>query len=162
MRLRYKIPLIVAGGGVVAIGTSLLILGVIGRSRGVSRVGLPSGSLIERLAGDADYADSYAATIPAGLFPDSRALDRFAFQRCDVAGETPGEIMYRGESAGLVYHVSYLRRQEGAESKLYVSTTVHYKNWRGPAYFTFVRPAHQQLAPFMVSVMIRQAAAAAE
>ena len=113
-------------------------------------------------AADADYSDSYVVTVPAGLFADTRALDRFAFQRSAVAGETADEILYEGGSSGLVYHISYLRRHEGSETKLYVSTTVHYRNWRGWLYFTLVRPGHRELTPFMVSVMIRQAAASAK
>jgi len=161
MKLRYKLPLVVVGVLVLAVGAGLVTVGTIGRSRGVSRVPVPSGSMIEKLATDADYADSYVATVPGTLFPDTRALDRFAFQRSTVAGETPDEIMYRGESSGLVYRISYLRRRESAGTKLYVSTTVHYRNWRGWLYFALVRPGHRELAPFMVSVMIRQAAAAA-
>jgi len=126
----------------------------------VSRVPIPPGSLIQTVSGDADYADSYAAKVPAALFPDTRALDRFAFQRCAVAGKTRDEIMYRGESPGLVYHISYLRRDEGSGAKLFVSTAVHYKNRRGWLYFAFVRPGHRVLAPFMVSLMIRRAQAA--
>lgn len=161
MKLRTKVPLLVLGAVVLAIGAGLLTLGAIGRSRGVSRVPVPSGSMIERLATDADYADSYVATVPDALFPNSGALDRFAFQRSTVAGETPDEIMYKGESSNLVYHLSYLRRHASGETKLYVSTTVHYKNWRGRLYFALVRPGHRQLTPFMVSAMIRKAAAAA-
>ncbi len=162
MKVRSKVSLIVVGGVALAIGAGLMTLGTIGRSRAVSRVPVPSASMIEKFAANADYADSYAATVPATLFPNTRALDRFAFQRSIVAGETPEEIMYRGESSGLVYHLSYLTRREGADMKLYVSTTVNYKNWRGRLYFAFVRPGHRQLTPFMVSVMIRQAAAAAK
>ena len=101
----------------------------------------------------------YLSTRFVPAVPLHRVLDRFAFQRGTVAGETPDEIMYSGGSSGLVYHISYLRRRERADTKLYVSTAVHYKNWRGRLYFAVVRPGHRQLSPFMVSVMIRQAVA---
>ncbi|MGH7503446.1 MAG: DUF2867 domain-containing protein [Longimicrobiales bacterium] len=158
--MRYK-TLIIAGVVVLLIVAGLLTLETVGRSRGVSRVAVPSSSMIEKLATDADYADSYMWTVPAALFPDTRALDRFAFQRSAVAGETSDEIMYMGGSSGHVYHISYLRRREDAETKLHVSTTVHYKNWSGWLYFTMVRPGHRRLTPYMVSVMIRQAAGVA-
>jgi hypothetical protein len=157
MKLRYKLVIVVVALGALALGAALLTLGAVARGRGVSRVPVPPGSLIQTVSGDADYLDSYAANVPAALFPDSRTLDRFAFQRCTVAGETQAEIMYRGESPGLVYHLSYLRRGRGSDARLYVSTAVHYKNWRGWLYFAFVRPGHRVLAPFMVSVMIRRA-----
>lgn len=161
MKLRYKVPLVLTVLVGVAIGGALVTLGAISGKRGVSRVPVPSGSLIETLAREADYFDSYVATVPAMLFPDTRALDRYAFQRCKVAGETGDEIMYTGESPGLVYHISYLRRPQGSDTKLFVSTTVRYQTWRGRLYFTFVRLVHRVLAPFMVSVMIRQAGAEA-
>jgi Protein of unknown function (DUF2867) len=99
--------------------------------------------------------------VPTELFPDTRALDRFAFQRSAAAGETRDGIMYRGESPSLVYHISYRKGREGTQGKLFVSTTVHYRNWRGRLYFAFVRLGHRVLTPFMVSVMIRQAKAEA-
>ncbi len=139
---------------------TLATLDMIGQSRGVSRVPIPSGSLVERQAADADYSDSYAAAVPARLFPDTRALDRFAFQKATAVGRTTDEIMYRGGSSWLVYHISYLRRGGADDAKLFVSTTVHYRSWQGRLYFAFVRPAHRVLTPFMVSVMIRQASAA--
>ncbi len=160
VKLRYKRLLVAAVVVTLAVGAGLLTLGTIGRSRGVSRVPVPSGSLIEKLASNADYADSYAAAVPATLFPDSRTLDRYAFQRSAVAGQTPDEIMYRGESSALVYHISYLRRRERTDTMLYVSTAVHYRNWRGRLYFAVVRFGHRELAPFMVSDMIRRAATA--
>ncbi len=161
MKLRYKLPLAMALFLALAFGAALVTLGVVARKRGVSRVTVPSGSLIEKLSSDADYVDSYVASVPATLFADTRALDRYAFQRCRVAGETPDEIMYTGESTGLVYHISYLRRPEGSGTKLFVSTVVRFNDWRGWLYFAFVRPVHRVLAPFMVSVMIRQARAGA-
>lgn len=147
---------------VVAIGiaTSLASLGAIGRARGVSRVPVPAPSLIAPFADHADYADSYAAVVSPALFPDTRALDRFAFQRSTITGEAANEIMYTGESPGLVYHISYLQRRESSGARLFVSTAVYYQNWRGRLYFAFVRPGHRQLGPFMVSVMIRRALAA--
>jgi hypothetical protein len=161
MKLRPRLVLIGVTVVAFAIGGALTTLGAIARSRGVSRVAVPSGSLIEGLSRTADYADSYAATVPAALFPDTRALDRFAFQRSTAAGETRDEIMYVGESPALVYHISYMKGREGTQGKLFVSTTVRYKNWRGWLYFAFVRPGHRVLTPFMVSVMIRQAKAEA-
>lgn len=149
-------PLVLA----LVLVASLATLGAIGRARGISRVPIPTASLIESSAQDADYADSYSAVVSPALFPDTRSLDRFAFQRSTIAEETADEIMYTGESPGLVYHISYLRRREGTEARLFVSTAVHYKNWRGRLYFTVVRPGHRRLSPFMVSVMIRQALAA--
>jgi len=112
MKLLPRLVLIGVMAVAFAIGGALIALGAIARSRGVSRVAVPSGSLIERLSRDADYADSYAATVPAALFPDTRALDRFAFQRATGAGETHDEIMYRGESPTLVYHISYRKGRE--------------------------------------------------
>jgi hypothetical protein len=169
MKLRPKLVLIGVMVVALAIGGALIALGAVARSRGVSRVAVPPGSLIERLSRNSDYADSYAATVPAALFPDTRALDRFAFQRSTAAGETRDEILYRGESSALVYYISYMKGREGTQGKLsqgtqgtlFVSTTVHYKNWRGWLYFAFVRPGHRVLTSFMVSVMIRQAKAEA-
>jgi hypothetical protein len=160
MTPRLKIILLSAALVASIIGASLVTLGVIGRMRGVSRVPIPTGSLIEPLAQDADYGDSYAAVVPAALFPDTRALDRFAFQRSVLAGETADEIIYIGESPNLIYHISYLRRRDASDTRLFVSTTVDYRNWRGRLYFALVRPGHRQLTPFMVSVMIRKALAA--
>jgi len=159
MRRRLKVILFAPAFLAIAIGASLAIFGAIGRARGVSRVPVPSATLIESLARDADYADSYAAVVSPTLFPDTRTLDRFAFQRSTLAGETADEIMYIGESSSLVYHISYLRRREGTDARLFVSTAVHYKNWRGRLYFALVRPGHRQLGPFMVSLMIRRALA---
>jgi catechol 2,3-dioxygenase-like lactoylglutathione lyase family enzyme len=79
MKVRYKVSLIVVGGVALAIGAVLMTLGTIGRSRAASRVPVPSASMIEKLAADADSADSYAATVPATLFPNTRALDRLRF-----------------------------------------------------------------------------------
>ena len=160
MTRHLKIILLTSASLASVIGASLVTVGVVGRARGVSRVPIPSASLIEPLAQDADYADSYSAVVPAALFPDARALDRFAFQRSVLAGETPDEIMYIGESPSLIYHISYLRRRDASDTRLFVSTTVHYRNWRGRLYFALVRPGHRQLTPFMVSVMIRKALAA--
>jgi hypothetical protein len=157
MTRRVKIILLTPIGLAIAIGASLATLGAIARARGVARGPIPTASLIEPLARDADYADSYSAVVSAALFPDTRTLDRFAFQRSALAGRTADEIMYTGGSSGLVYHISYLRRPDGGETRLFVSTTVHYRNWRGRLYFALVRPGHRQLTPFMVSVMIRQA-----
>ncbi len=159
MKPRGKVLFVVFGVVSLAVGAGLMTLGSIGRSRGVSRVPVPPGSMIEKLAKDADYADSYAASVPDMLFPDSRMLDRYAFQRGTVAGQTTDEIMYAGGSSGLVYHISYLRRRERADTRLYVSTIVHYMNWRGRLYFAVVRFGHRELVPYMVSVMIRQAGA---
>jgi hypothetical protein len=127
----------------------------------VARVPIPSGSLIEKVSDAADYADSYAATVPGALFADFRTLARFAFQRGTLAGETTEEVMYTGCSPGLVYHVSYLRRNDGGETKLFVSTAVRYTSRQGRLYFAVVRPGHRVLTPFMVSVMIRRAGAEA-
>lgn len=157
MTRRRKIILLTPFALPILVVASLVTLGAIGRARGVSRVPIPTASLIEPVAQDADYADSYSAVVSPALFPDTRTLDRFAFQRATIAGETADEIMYTGESPGLVYHISYLRRREGTATRLFVSTAVHYNNWRGRLYFTVVRPGHRQLGPFMVSVMIRRA-----
>ncbi len=159
MKLRYKLPVVVLTFLALGLGAALLALGGIARSRGVARVPVPPGSMIEQHAEAADYRDSYVATVPATLFTDTRALDRYAFQRGTVAGESSDEIMYTGESPGLVYHVSYLRRRHGPDTRLFVSTTVRFKNWRGVLYFALVRPVHRVLAPFMVSVMVRRAGA---
>lgn len=160
MTRRRRIVLIAPVVLAIAMGASLATLGAIGRARGVSRVPVPAASLIAPLADDADYADSYAAVVSPALFPDTRALDRFAFQRSTITGEAANEIMYTGESPGLVYHISYLQRRESSGARLFVSTAVYYQNWRGRLYFAFVRPGHRQLGPFMVSVMIRRALAA--
>jgi hypothetical protein len=61
MKVRYKLLLVVVGIVVLAIGAGLVTVGSIGRSRGVSRVPVPSGSKIDKLATDADYADSYTS-----------------------------------------------------------------------------------------------------
>lgn len=97
MKLLPRLVLIGVMAVAFAIGGALITLGAIAWSRGVSRVAIPSGSLI----------------------------------------------------------------RQSRQGKIFVSTTVHYRNWRGRLYFAFVRPGHRVLTPFMVSVMIRQAKAEA-
>jgi len=159
MRRRSKAPVIALVLIALVFAVALLTLAAVARERGVRSVSIPKGSLIEKYAVDADYADAYASEISESLFPNREALDRSAFLRCTIAGATDEEIVYTGESPGLVYYLSYLRGHAGSSRNLIVSTVVRYENWKGRLYFAFVRPLHRVLVPFMVSAMVRRAEA---
>lgn len=135
----------------------MVTLSTIARHRGVSRVGVPPASLIEARAGDADYVDTYGASVSPMLVPDIAALEQYAFQRAILVQESDFELIYTGASPGLIYYISYHREPSDRDDRLAVTTTVHYKDWRGRLYFAVIRPFHRVLTPFMVSVMIRKA-----
>lgn len=163
-RLSMKIPPgMLRKARFLALGVLVVLLvGFIGirwiaASRGVVETAIPRTSLIhDHLDPTPDYVDSYRCPVPPGTIADIADIERLAFQKGTLTGESGTELVYRAGAPGLVFHISYLLDRPIEPTSIQVSTVVHYESRWGAIYFAFVRPIHKAGVPFIVSQMVRE------
>lgn len=152
MKRSTKIILLTPPIIIVILFNVVIALAIMARSRGVEAAPIPSGSLIESVAADADYAGAYRVPVSALDFPSVEIFDAVAFERGDgVVGQSPTEIVYRGRAAGLQYHVSYHLSDRDEQRWVTMSTAVHYESTVGKVYFGAVRLVHWGVTPWALS-----------
>jgi len=152
MKRYLKISLMVLLTTVVVAFDVAILLAVIARSRGVEAAAIPSTSLIETLALDADYAGGFRVPVSIEAFSSTQVLqngERFG-RGMQVSGRGPAEVVYRGRVPGLQYHVGYSLEDADGRRYLTVTTVFHYSHALGRLYGPPLRLSQWGAVPFMV------------
>ena len=152
MKRSTKIVLLTPVAIVIILFNIVIVLAVVARSRGVEATPIPQGSLIATVAADADYAGAYRVPVSPLDFPTVEVFDALAFEQGDgVVGQSPEEIVFRGQGPGMQYQVCY--RMSDSDDQLWVtmSTAVHYESTLGKMSFGAVRLVHWGVTPWVLS-----------
>jgi len=130
----------------------LFVLAGIAQTHGVVEVPAAENFASVDVA-NADYADAWRAELNFRTYRDIEQVSERAFRKGKQTFRNESEVVYQGTSPGLTYQVSYQLDRGTAPHTIMVTTTVHYHNRLGRAYWFFVRPVHRMLTPFRVDQM---------
>jgi len=152
MKRSLKIPLLVLLTVIVILFDLAIALGIIAASRGVEAAAIPSTSLIEAVALDANHARGFRVPVSIDAFSSTEVLSGPAFARgMQISGRGPAEVVYRGRMPGLQYHVGYSLEDADGRRYLTVTTVLHYSHGLGRLYGGLVPLGHWGAAPFLIS-----------